>query len=154
MLILYEEGLQNVKLPPFLLDRWIEQKHSANPPIEYDLASSTGPVWTLRELLALSDGNELDALLDTSVSYTSAAGTLALRTAIAALEGVEADEVQVGTGASESLLILFLLAAGPGANVVLPNPGFPANAALAASFGIAIRYYNLRADNLFRVDLY
>ena len=141
-----------MELPPFLLDRWIEQKQSANPPIEYDLASSTGPVWTLRELLALSDGNELDALLDTCVSYTSAAGTLALRTAIAALEGVEADEVQVVTGASEALLILFFLAAKPRANVVLPSPGFPANAALAESFGIAIRYYNLRAENLFRVD--
>src|SRR5258708_2769242 len=141
-----------VKLPPFLLDRWIEQKHSADPPIEYDLASSTGPVWTLRELLALSDRNELDALLDTSVSYTSAAGTLALRTAIAALEGVEADEVQVVTGASEALLILFFLAAEPGANVVLPNPGFPPNAALAESFGIAIRYYTLRAENQFRLD--
>jgi len=43
-----------VDLPPFLLDRWIEQKHAPDSPIEYDLASSTGPVWTLRELLALS----------------------------------------------------------------------------------------------------
>ena len=142
-----------MELPPFLLDRWIEQKHSADPPIEYDLASSTGPVWTLRELLALSGGNELNALLDTNVSYTNATGTLALRTAIADLEGVDADEVQVVTGASEALLILFFLAAEPGANVVLPNPGFPANAALAESFGIAIRYYNLRAGNQFRVDL-
>jgi aspartate/methionine/tyrosine aminotransferase len=142
-----------MELPPFLLDRWIEQKDSADPPIEYDLASSTGPVWTLRELLALSPGNELEALLDTPVSYTSAAGTLALRTAIAALEGVDADDVQVVTGASEALLILFFLAAEPGANVVLPKPGFPANAAVAESFGIAIRYYTLRAENQFRVDL-
>jgi aspartate/methionine/tyrosine aminotransferase len=142
-----------MELPPFLLDRWIEQKHTADPPIEYDLASSTGPVWTLRELLALSDGDELDALLDTRVSYTSAAGTLALRTAIAALEGVESEEVQVTTGASEALLTLFFLAAEPGANVVLPNPGFPANPALAGSFGIAVRYYTLRAENQFRVDL-
>jgi aspartate/methionine/tyrosine aminotransferase len=141
-----------LELPPFLLDRWIEQKHTANPPIEYDLASSTGPVWTLRELLALSGGDELEALLDTSVSYTSATGTLALRTAIAALEGVAPDEVQVVTGASEALLILFFLTAKPGANVVLPNPGFPANAALAESLGIAIRYYNLRAENQFRVE--
>lgn len=141
-----------MELPPFLLDRWIEQKHSANPPIEYDLASSTGPVWTLRELLALSPENELEALLNTSVSYTSATGTPALRTTIAALEGVEADEVQVVTGASEALLILFFLAAKPGANVVLPNPGFPANTALAESLGIAVRYYNLRAENQFRVE--
>jgi aspartate/methionine/tyrosine aminotransferase len=139
-------------LPPFLLDEWIAQKNAPNSPIEYDLASSTGPVWTLRELLALSPENELEALLDTRVSYTSAAGTPALRAAVAALEGVEADDVQVVTGASEALLILFFLAAEPGANVVLPRPGFPANAALAESLGIAVRHYNLRAENGFRVD--
>jgi aspartate/methionine/tyrosine aminotransferase len=141
-----------MELPPFLLDRWIEQKHAPDSPIEFDLASSTGPVWTLRELLALSGGNELEALLDTSISYTSANGTPALRAAIAALEGVEPDAVQVVTGASEALLILFFLAAEPGANVVLPNPGFPANTALAESLGITVRYYNLRAENNFCID--
>jgi aspartate/methionine/tyrosine aminotransferase len=141
-----------VELPPFLLDRWIEQKHAPDSPIEHDLASSTGPVWTLRELLALSGADEVDALLDTSISYTSATGTPALRTAIAALEGVDPDAVHVVTGASEALLILFYLAAEPGANVVLPNPGFPANAALAESLGIAVRYYTLRAEDGFCVD--
>lgn len=140
-------------LPPFLLDQWIAQKNDVNSQIEYDLASSTGPVWTLRELLALSGDNQLEALLDTRVTYTSAAGTPALRTAIAALEGVAADDVQVVTGAGEALLILFFLAAEPGANVVLPQPGFPANAALAESFGIEVRHYNLLAGNRFRVDL-
>jgi aspartate/methionine/tyrosine aminotransferase len=141
-----------MNLPPFLLDRWIAQKSSANPPIEYDLASSTGPVWTLRELLALSGQDPMDGLLDTRVSYTSAAGTPELRSAIAAMQGVDAEEVQVVTGASEALLILFFLAAEPGANVVLPKPGFPANPALAESLGIAIRYYTLRRENQFRVD--
>jgi hypothetical protein len=46
-----------MKLPPFLLDHWLDQKFSANPPIEYDLGSSTGPVWSLRELLALAGDN-------------------------------------------------------------------------------------------------
>ncbi len=142
-----------MNLPPFLLDRWIEQKHSANPPIEYDLASSTGPVWTLRELLALSGGNGLEELLDTRVSYTTATGSSELRAAIAALQGVGADDVQVVTGASEALLILFFLAAEPGANVVLPNPGFPANTALAESFGLAIRHYTVKVENQFRLDL-
>jgi aspartate/methionine/tyrosine aminotransferase len=140
-------------LPPFLLDRWIEQKHYANPRIEYDLASSTGPVWTLRELLALSGEAELEGLLDTPVSYTTAAGSLELRAAIAGMQGVDASEVQVVTGASEALLVLFFLAAKPGANVVLPNPGFPANTALAKSLGIEVRHYMLRAGNQFRVDL-
>jgi aspartate/methionine/tyrosine aminotransferase len=141
-----------VDLPPFLLDRWIEQKQAPDSPIEHDLASSTGPVWTLRELLALSGADEVDALLDTSISYTSATGTPALRTAIAALEGVDPDAVQVVTGASEALLILFYLASEPGANVVLPNPGFPANTALAESLGIAVRYYDLRAEDRFGVN--
>lgn len=140
-------------LPPFLLDQWISQKNAPNSPIEYDLASSTGPVWTLRELLALSGEHDLSELLDTRISYTSAAGTPALRTAIAALEGVAPDEVQVVTGAAEALLILFFLAAESRANVVLPSPSFPANAPLAESLGIAVRYYNLRAENRYRVDL-
>ena len=136
-----------MELPPFLLDQWISQKNSPNSPIEYDLASSTGPVWTVRDLLALSDQNELEAVLESRISYTHAAGTLALRSAIAALEGVAPDDVQVVTGASEALLILFFLAAEPEANVVLPNPGFPANTDLAAALGIEIRYYTLRAEN-------
>jgi hypothetical protein len=103
-----------VELPEFLLDRWVEQKHFADPPIDFDLASSTGPVWTLRKLLALSGEDELPGLLDTCVLYTSAAGTPALRAAIAALHGVEPDEVQVVTRAAEALLILFFLAAEPG----------------------------------------
>ena len=141
-----------MELPPFLLDRWIEQKQAPDSPIEYDLASSTGPVWTLRELLKLSGGGEVERLLDTRISYTMATGTPELRSAIADMEGVEPDAVQVVTGAQEALLILFFLAAEPGANVVLPNPGYPANAPLAESLGIAVRYYHLRAENRFRID--
>ena len=141
-----------MNLPPFLLDRWLEQKQTANPPIDFDLGSSTGPVWTLRELLALSRGNELDNLLDTRVLYTAAAGTASLRDAIAALHGVEPAEVQVVTGASEALLILCFLAKEQYANVVLPNPGFPANVALAESFGIEVRLYELRAEHDFQID--
>jgi hypothetical protein len=87
-----------VNLPPFLLDQWIAQKNEADSRIEYDLASSTGPVWTLRELLALPGGDEMEAMLDTRVTYTSAAGTPALRTAIAALEGVDATGRGIATG--------------------------------------------------------
>ena len=142
-----------MKLPPFLLDQWIALKSTADPPIEFDLASSTGPVWTLRELLALSPGDAWDDLLSTPLSYTSAPGSVDLRREIAALEGVDAEEVQIVTGASEALLILFFLAAGPDANVVLPDPGFPANAAMAESLGLETRYYRLRPENRFRTDL-
>ena len=124
----------------------------SNPPIEFDLALSTGPVWTLRELLALDGDATLESLLDLRVSYISAAGTPELRTAIAKLSGVEMEHVQVVTGAEEALLILFFVSARQGANIVLPSPGFPANAALAQSLGIKTRFYRLRAENGFAID--
>ena len=100
---------------------------------------------TLRELLALAEktGGEgnLDSLLDTRLSYVHAAGSPALRTAIAKLSGVESEHVQVVTGAEEALLILFFPAVKLGANIVVVVPGFPANAALAQSLGIETRFY-------------
>jgi aspartate/methionine/tyrosine aminotransferase len=139
-------------LAPFLLDQWIRRKHTANPPIEFDLASSTGPTWTLRELAALGGEPSLEFLLDMRLSYVPATGTADLREAIAKVNGAQPDEVQVTTGAEEALLILFFLAAEAGANVVLPAPGFPANAALAESLGIETRFYHLRAENEFAGD--
>src|SRR5215469_16214635 len=111
-------------LPPFLLDEWLDQKHSAH--VQFDLGSSTGPRWTLRELLALSpqsEGEEVQALLQTELLYTSSAGTTELRDAIAELEGTDPENVLVLTGAAEALLILFADAAAPGANIILPKPG-------------------------------
>ncbi len=143
-----------MKLPPFLLDQWLEQKQSADPPIEFDLGSSTGPVWTLRELLALTDDDrEWERLVDAPLFYTSPHGSQELREALAALEQVDPSAVQVLTGAAEALLLLFFLAAEPGANVILPMPAFPANDALAEAFGLDIRHYTLRAENAFRIDL-
>jgi aspartate/methionine/tyrosine aminotransferase len=140
-----------MQLAPFLLDEWLAQKFSANPPIEFDLGSSTGPVWTLRELLALEEG-AAERLPEIALSYTSPQGSVELREEIARMQGVGPEDVQVAAGGAEALLMLFYLAAEPGANVVLPKPGFPANAALAESLGIEIRFYTLRAENGFRID--
>jgi aspartate/methionine/tyrosine aminotransferase len=124
-----------MQLTPFLLDQWLEQKFTAQPPIEFDLGSSTGPNWTLRELLKLAGENSIERLLDTRLVYTTAAGTDELRSAIA-----------------EALWLLLFDAAEAGANVVLPNPAFPTNTALAESLGIEVRQYGLRADNAFAID--
>jgi len=69
------------------------------------------------------------------------------------MEGVEPEHVLVMTGAAEALLILFALAAEPGANVVLPSPGFPTNEAVARSLGLEIRRYTLCAADSFQIDL-
>jgi len=140
-----------MRLSPFLLDQWLDQKNSPVAKIEFDLGSSTGPVWTLRELLALEE-SDIDVLLDTRLTYTTPAGTSELRDLIGATHGVDPECVQVVTGAAEALLILFFQAAETGANVVLPHPGFPTNTALPQAFGIETRTYTLRAENAFRID--
>jgi aspartate/methionine/tyrosine aminotransferase len=149
-----EEGFfryhRAMKLAPFLLDQWLSQKLSMDPPIEFDLGSSTGPIWTLREVLSL--GGDAEELLDTKLFYTPPAGSVELREELARMEGVEPEDILVMTGAAEALLILFHLAAEPGANVVLPHPGFPANEAVAASLGLEIRHYTLRAADGFQIN--
>jgi aspartate/methionine/tyrosine aminotransferase len=137
-------------LPQFLLDDWLAQKHNAATPVEYDLGSSTGPVWTLRELLSL--GGDLEELLEAPISYVNSGGSFALRDAIALLEGCDPEYVQATTGGAEALLLIFSEIAVAGANVVLPRPGFPTNDAMAQAFGLEARHYVLRPENGFRID--
>jgi aspartate/methionine/tyrosine aminotransferase len=139
-----------MNLPPFLLDEWLAQKYNPETPVEFDLGASTGPVWTLRELLSL--GGDLEELLDAPLSYVGPNGTPELREQIAALEGCDPGHVQVMTGGAEALLLIFSGVAYPGANVVLPRPGFPTNDAMAHAFGIETRHYVLRQENGFRID--
>src|SRR4029077_11718589 len=97
-------------LKPFLLDAWLDTyEHS----IEFNLAASTGPVWTPSEILELG-GNEVRArYLHHNVVYGRSAGADSLREAIAEMQGVPFDSVQVVTGASEALTVLMWLAAEP-----------------------------------------
>ena len=41
-----------MRFATFLLEDWLNHYKYADPPIEFDMASSTGPIWTFRELLA------------------------------------------------------------------------------------------------------
>jgi aspartate/methionine/tyrosine aminotransferase len=139
-----------MQLKPFLLDMWLDSyEHN----IEFNLAASEGPRWTLNEILRLASEGERERFLNHELHYSRPAGAEGLRAAIAEMQDVEVDTVQVVTGASEALLILFWLAAEAGANVVLPRPGYPPFSALPESLGIETRYYAVRKENSFRIDL-
>jgi len=138
---------------PFLLDEWLNHYQHSEPPIEFDLASSTGPSWTVRQLLGLEEGDGVEELLDTRLLYMRLEGTRALCAAVAEMEGVGAEDVQITTGAAEGILILFTLAAEPGANVLLPSPGFPPFSEIPRGLGLEVRHFHQRAENHFRVDL-
>jgi aspartate/methionine/tyrosine aminotransferase len=137
-----------MKVPPFKLDAWLAAHEFATPPIRYNLASSTGPSWTLGELMALG-GGDLRALEDLRLSYAPPEGSKLLRERIAALHGADPEHVQVMTGASEALIALTCHFAGPGASIVLPRPAYPALPVLARAWGMQVREYELRPQQGF-----
>ena len=139
-----------MQLKPFLLDMWLDTYEHG---IEFDLAASTGPSWTLNEILNLAKDEERERFLNHKVVYSRPAGADSLRSAIAEMHGVDAEAVQVVTGASEALLILMWLAAEPGANVILPQPGFTTFSALPEALRLETRYYTVRKENAFRIDV-
>jgi aspartate/methionine/tyrosine aminotransferase len=138
-----------MKLKPFLLDIWLDQYEHH---IDFDLAASTGPKWTVRELLALADEETRDLFLNHKLTYSRPAGSDRLREAVAQMQNVPVEAVQIVTGASEALVTLMWLAAEPGANVILPLPGFTTFSALPESLGIETRFYRVRRENGFRID--
>lgn len=139
-----------MRLKPFLLDDWLDQyEHN----IEFNLGASTGPVWTVNEILALADEETRHHFLNHDLVYGRVGGADSLREAIAQMEGVPAEAVQIVTGAAEAILVVMWLAAEAGANVILPLPGFATFSAIPESLGIETRFYRVRRENGFRIDL-
>lgn len=139
-----------MQLKPFLLDAWLDTYEHG---IEFNLAASTGPVWTVNQLLALATEEVRHNFLNHKLVYSRPAGADSLREAIAEMQGVSVDCVQIVTGASEALTILMWLAAEPGANVIIPLPGFTTFSALPESLGLEMRFYHVRRENDFRIDV-
>jgi len=138
-----------MKLPPFLLEHWLNEYEFADPPIRYNLASSTGPGWTLQELLALEDGAARRELESTALSYAPPEGSRALREQIARLHQVDPDWVVVTTGAQEGLNVAYCAVAEPGGSIVLPAPAFPAMPALAQLWNLSVRTYSVDRHSAF-----
>ncbi len=138
-----------MQLKPFLLDAWLDQyEHN----IEFNLAASTGPVWTVNDILALADDETRHRFFHHKLVYSRPAGADSLREAIAEMQHVPVETVLVVTGASEALVALMWLAAEAGANVIIPQPGYPPFSALPESLGLETRFYRVRRENGFRID--
>jgi aspartate/methionine/tyrosine aminotransferase len=138
-----------MQLKPFLLDAWLDQyEHD----IEFNLAASTGPAWTVNDILALADDETRHRFLNHNLVYGRPAGADSLREAVAEMQSVPVESVQIVTGASEALVALMWLAAEPGANVIIPLPGFTTFSALPESLGLETRFYHVRRENGFRLD--
>ncbi|HWC19273.1 MAG TPA: aminotransferase class I/II-fold pyridoxal phosphate-dependent enzyme [Terriglobales bacterium] len=139
-----------MQLKPFLLDAWLDQyEHD----IEFDLAASTGPTWTVNDILALAPEETRHRFLNHKLVYSRPAGADSLREAIAEMQRVPLETVLIVTGASEALVIVMWLAAEPGVNVIIPLPGYAPFSAIPASLGLETRFYQMRGENSFRIDI-
>src|SRR6201993_561487 len=138
-----------MQLKPFLLDTWLDQYEHE---IEFNLAASTGPTWTVNDILALADDETRHRFLNHNLVYGHVAGAESLRQAIAEMQSVPVEAVQIVTGAAEALLAVMWLAAEPGVNVILPLPGFATFSALPESLGLETRFYGVRRESGFRIE--
>jgi aspartate/methionine/tyrosine aminotransferase len=133
-----------MKVPPFKLDQWLAAHEFATPPIRYNLASSTGPSWTVAELMSLGGGS-VAQLADLSLSYAPPNGSKLLRERIAALHGADPEHVLVMTGASEALMAFTCHFADTGASLLIPKPVYPALPVMARGWGLNVREYVMPA---------
>src|ERR1700747_746258 len=137
-----------MQFKPFLLDVWLDQYDND---IEFNLAAITGPTGTVNDTPALADDETRHRFLNHNLVYGRPAGADSLREAIAEMQSVPGESVQSVTGASEALVALMWLTAEPGANVIIPLPGFTTFSALPESLGLEIRFYRVRRENGFRI---
>ncbi|MFQ5743112.1 MAG: pyridoxal phosphate-dependent aminotransferase [Acidobacteriota bacterium] len=126
----------------------IRQVFDAAPPEAINLGLGEPTFDTPGAILAAAHA----ALERGRLGYTANAGLPELRRAIAARAdaGPDEDSVCVTAGASEALLASMLARLGPGDEVLVPDPGYPAYPAIARLAGAKPVAYRLRAEEGFR----
>ena len=94
----------------------------------------------------------IEALSAGRTGYTQALGLPALRAAVAARCGVEADRVAVTTGASGALNLLAQVLIDPGDEVLVADPGYPCNEVFIQAAGGVARRVPVSARTRFQID--
>jgi aspartate/methionine/tyrosine aminotransferase len=112
----------------------------------FDLAESVGPDLGLGELLGPDTADEL------RLGYATAAGDPALRAAIAAQHGVEADDVVVTIGGMHALFLTGYILCGRGEDAVIATPVFPPARDTLLTVGATLRQLPLEFGEGYRLD--
>jgi aspartate/methionine/tyrosine aminotransferase len=133
-------------LPPFLLNEWLE----GHGPVRFNLAGSTGPLWTLADLLRV--GEEPPTLDALSLSYSPPRGNAELRAAVAVHHEVDPDWVIITNGASEAIALVLIALWVKRGKALLPFPAYPAFAGIARATHLEPTYYRLDRTAGFTLD--
>jgi aspartate/methionine/tyrosine aminotransferase len=138
-------------LPDFKLERYFAQWEFAAP---YLLCASDAEPYTLAELLALADEDDLRRWSALQLGYTESAGHPALREAIAALyETATSDDVLVFSGAEEAIFAFMNVVLAPGDHAVATWPGYQSLYAIPEAAGAEVSRLVLRHEDGWAVDV-
>lgn len=114
----------------------------------HDLAESVGPDLRLGDLL----GGDARTLSELRLGYATAQGDADLRAAIAALHGVDADEVVITIGGMHALFLAAYILCGRGEGAIIATPAFPPARDTLASVGASLQVLPLSFDAGYRLD--
>lgn len=133
------------KLTASLLNDWLQRWRKLGT----NLASSTGPAWTLNGLLELGSYEDTGQI---ELGYTSLTGSDELRLAIAQMHDLDPEWVVVTNGATEALHLIFAVVGKPGSNVLISSPCYPAVHAIAQMHRLSVVSYPLTRESHFKFD--
>ena len=144
-----------MKIEPFALERWLT-RHELH--VRYDIAESGILPLTVNDLLGLVPPEEradaLDRLLSLPLGYNEAAGTHALRSALAATYAhCDPDNILVTTGAIEANFLLFNVLLDAGDHVIAPYPAYQQLYSVPRAIGCDVSQWRIRPENGFRYDV-
>src|SRR5689334_21095604 len=112
--------------------------------------SGVRPV-SLRELAEM--GLDIDAILDTPLTYSQSNGTIPLREALSALyPGTMPDLIEVTNGTSEANYLLALTLLRPGDEVAFEVPNYAQYKELPNSLGARVNPFRLRIESDWEPD--
>lgn len=115
----------------------------------YNLAESTAQDLTFGEIVNLAGG--VAALDSLKMGYGSSAGLPRLRTAIAALTGVQPEEIITTQGTALGLFLLAFELCRPGDEAVIATPCFPPSRDSLVGAGVTLRECRLTFDHGYRL---
>ena len=119
--------------------------------VEFDLSESGVRPVTLRELQEL--GLDLDAIMETPLSYSQSNGTIPLRETLAAqYPGATPDHIEVTNGTSEANYMLALALIRDGDELAFEVPNYMQYWGLPKSLGAKVNQFHLQIDRDWEPD--
>lgn len=144
-----------MKLPPFLLERWMT-RHETN--VQFDIAESGILPLSTNDLLDFEPpaerGATIERLLSIPLGYSEARGTIALRTALAGTYGRgDADHILVTTGAIEANYLLYNVLLSAGDHVIAPYPAYQQLYEVPRAIGCDVSLWHVGPETGYRYDV-